>query len=150
MMADPALQAKGLQGISSSAGPAVGGYAFKVMMEVLLSKKKLTNHNVEYPLPWVEAKDIKMCSGDRFEGGCNVFPEGRVPPLFLDTALDPKFLPELSLDAVQTGNPAAGAMIQPLPDPKYADNLPGINCQECKAPADALEPNLVSPIPVAK
>jgi len=150
MMADPALQPKGLQGISSSAGPAVGGYAFKVMMEVLLGKKKLTGHNVEYPLPWVEAKDVKVCSGDRFENGCNVFPEGKVPPLFLDTSLDPKFLPELSLDAVQTGNPTPGATIQPLPEPKYAENLPGINCQECKAPADALEPNLVAPIPVPK
>lgn len=150
MMADPAMQAKGLQGISSSAGPAVGGYAFKVMMEVLLDKKKLTGHNVEYPLPWVEAKDIKACAGDRFENGCNVFPDGKVPPLFLDTALDPNFLPELSLDAVQTGNPTPGATIQPLPDVKYADNLPGINCQDCKAPADALEPNLVTPIPVPK
>jgi ribose transport system substrate-binding protein len=64
MMADPAMQAKGLQGISSSAGPAVGGYAFKLMMEVLLGQKKLTGHNVEYPLPWVEAKDIKVCTGD--------------------------------------------------------------------------------------
>ena len=36
------MQAKGLQGISSSAGPAVGGYSFKVMMEVLTGKKKLT------------------------------------------------------------------------------------------------------------
>jgi ribose transport system substrate-binding protein len=150
MMADPALQAKGLQGVSSSAGPAVGGYSFKLMMELLLGKKKLTSHNVEYPLPWVEAKDVKVCSGDRFEDGCNVFPESKVPPLFLDTALDPKFLPELSLDAVQSGTPAPGAAIQPLPDPKYADGLPGINCQDCKAPADALEPNLVTPIPVQK
>jgi ribose transport system substrate-binding protein len=77
-----------------------------------------------------------------------VFPEGKVPPLFLDTSLDPNFLPELTLDAVQTGNPTPGATIQPLPEVKYADNLPGINCQDCKAPSDALEPNLVTPIPV--
>ncbi len=150
MMADPALQAKGLKGISSSAGPAVGGYAFKLMMEVVSGKKTLTGHNIEYPLPWVEANDIKMCAGDKFENGCNVFPEGKVPPLFLDTALDPKFLPELSLASVQTGNPTPGATIQPLPEVKYADNLPGINCQDCKAPADVLEPNLVKPIPVPK
>ena len=74
----------------------------------------------------------------------------KVPPLFLDTALDPKFLPELGLDAVQSGNPTTGATIQPLPEPKYAENLPGINCQDCKAAADALEPNLVTPIPVPK
>jgi ribose transport system substrate-binding protein len=51
MMADPAMQAKGLKGLSSSAGPAVGGYAFKLMMEVVTGKKKLTGHNIEYPLP---------------------------------------------------------------------------------------------------
>ena len=53
MIADPAAQAKGLKGVSSSAGPAVGPYAFKVMMEVLTGKMKLDKHNVEYPLPWV-------------------------------------------------------------------------------------------------
>jgi ribose transport system substrate-binding protein len=150
MMADPATQAKGLQGISSSAGPAVGGYAFKVMMEIVEGKQKVTKHNIEYPLPWVEAKDIKVCSGDRFEGGCNVFPAEKVPPLFLDTSLDPKFLPELSLDAVQTGNPAPGATIQSLPPVKYAEDLPGINCQDCHPSQDWLEPNLVTPIPVPK
>jgi ribose transport system substrate-binding protein len=150
MMADPAMQAKGLQGISSSAGPAVGGYAFKVMMEIVEGKQKATKHNIEYPLPWVEAKDIKVCTGDRFEGGCNVFPAEKVPPLFLDTSLDPNFLPELSLNAVQTGNPTPGATIQSLPPVKYADDLPGINCQDCNAPQDWLEPNLVTPIPVPK
>ena len=150
MMADPALQAKGLVGISSSAGPAVGGYAFKLMMEVLDGKRKLSAQNVEYPLPWVEAKDVKQCARDKFEDGCNVFPEGKVAPLFLDTALDPKLLPELGLDAVQSGNPTPGSVIQPLPEPKYADTLPGINCQDCKAPEDALEPNLVTAIPVTK
>jgi ribose transport system substrate-binding protein len=150
MMADPALQAKGLLGISSSAGPAVGGYAFKLMMEALQGKRKLSAQNIEYPLPWVEAKDVKQCAGDKFEEGCNVFPEGKVAPLFLDTALDPKLLPELGLDAVQTGNPTLGSVIQPLPEPKYADSLPGINCQDCKASEDALEPNLVTAIPVPK
>src|SRR4051812_48758083 len=142
-MADPEWQKKGLQGISSSAGPAVGGYAFKLMMEVVTGKKKLTGHNIEYPLPWVEAKDVKICSGEKSEGGCNTFPEGKVPPLFIDTALDGVHLPELNLEGVQEGKPAAGATIQPLPEPRYADNLPGINCQNCKAPADWLEPNLV-------
>ena len=150
MMADPALQAKGLLGISSSAGPAVGGYAFKLMMEALQGKRKLSAQNIEYPLPWVEAKDVKQCAGDKFEEGSNAFPEGKVAPLFLDTALDPKLLPELGLDAVQTGNPTPGSAIQPLPEPKYADSLPGINCQDCKASDDALEPNLVTAIPVPK
>ncbi|TAN18892.1 MAG: sugar ABC transporter substrate-binding protein, partial [Rhizobiaceae bacterium] len=80
-MADPAMQAKGLKGVSSSAGPAVGGYAFKLMMEVLTGKKKLTAHNIEYPLPWVEPQDVKICKGDSFVDGCNTFPKGKVPPL---------------------------------------------------------------------
>ncbi len=40
MIADPALQAKGLKGVSSSAGPAVGPYAFKLMMEVLTGQEE--------------------------------------------------------------------------------------------------------------
>ena len=145
---DPALQKKGLKGVSSSAGPAVGPYAFKVMMEVLTGKQKATSHNIEYPLPWVPYQDIKMCSGDKFANGCNVFPEGKVPPLFIDTALNADMLPELNLNAVEKGEPVAGAKIQALPPFRYADNLPGVNCTNCKAPADWLEPNLVKPIPV--
>ena len=81
MIADPAAQAKGLKGVSSSAGPAVGPYAFKVMMEVLTGKMKLDKHNVEYPLPWVEPQDVKICKGDMFADGCNTFPAGKVAPL---------------------------------------------------------------------
>jgi ribose transport system substrate-binding protein len=147
---DPALQRKGLKGLSSSAGPAVGPYAFKAMMEVLTSKQKPTGHNIEYPLPWVPYQDIKMCSGETFQNGCNVFPADKVPPLFIDTALNGDLLPELNLEAVQKGVPVPGARIQPLPPFRYADNLPGVNCTNCKAPADWLEPNLVRPIPVPK
>jgi ribose transport system substrate-binding protein len=148
MIADPALQAKGLKGVSSSAGPAVGGYAFKLMMEVVTGKKKLEQQNIEYPLPWVEAKDVKVCSGDTFVEGCNTFPADKVSPLFIDTALNGDLLPELSLEAVQTGNPSPKATIQELPKVTYADTLPGINCTDCKAPADWLEPNRVQPIAV--
>ncbi|MGD9125665.1 MAG: sugar ABC transporter substrate-binding protein [Desulfarculaceae bacterium] len=150
LIADPKFQAKGLKGISSSAAPAVGPYAFKLMMEVLLGKKKLTSNNIEYPLPWVEAKDVSVCSGDKFTDKCNVFPRDKVPPLFMDTALDGKFIPELSLAGVQSGKPAPGATITPLPAPKYADGLPGINCRDCARPKDWKEPNLVKPIPVPK
>lgn len=148
MMADPEMQAKGLKGISSSAGPAVGGYAFKLMMEVLTGEKKLTESNIEYPLPWVEAKDVKVCEGDSFVDGCNTFPADKVPPLFIDTALNGDLLPELSLKSVQDGTPTPGATIQPLPDVHYADNLPGINCGQCEPTKDWLEPNKVTPIPV--
>jgi len=148
LMADPECQAKGLKGISSSAAPAVGSYAFKLMMEVLSGQKKLTSNNVEYPLPWVEAKDVHVCSGDQFTETCNVFPRDKVPPLFIDTSLDGKLIPELSLAGVQSGKPTPGATISPLPPIKYADGLPGINCPDCTWPKDWKEPNLVKPIPV--
>jgi ribose transport system substrate-binding protein len=93
---------------------------------------------------------VKLCSGNSFENGCNAFPEGKVPPLFIDTSLDGTLLPELSLVSIQEGKPTPGAHIGTLPPVKEADNLPDINCSGCKAPADAMEPNLVKPIPVPK
>lgn len=150
LIANKAMQDKGLKGLSSSSGPAVGPYAFKVMMEVLTGKLKLAHPNVEYPLPWVPYQDVKMCSGDSFVNGCNAFPEGKVPPLFIDTSLDGTLLPELSLQSIQEGKATTGAHMQALPPVKYADNLPGINCVDCKASPDAMEPDLVKPIPVPK
>ena len=44
------------------------------MMEVLTGKKKLSGNNIEYPLPWVEPKDAKVCKGDSFVDGCNTLP----------------------------------------------------------------------------
>ena len=150
LIGDPAMQKKGLKGLSSSAGPAVGPFAFKVMMEVLTGKKKPTEHNIEYPLPWVPFQEIRMCSGDKFENGCNVFPEGKVPPLFIDTSLNGDLLPELNLAAVQEGKAVPGAKIQELAEIHYAENLPDVNCTKCEAPPNWLEPSLVKPIPVPK
>ncbi len=150
LIANKAMQDKGLKGLSSSSGPAVGPYAFKVMMEVLTGKLKLEHHNVQYPLPWVPYQDVKMCSGDRFVDGCNAFPEGKVPPLFIDTAMDGALLPELSLQSIQEGKATPGATMQALSSVAYAGNLPGINCGDCKASPDAMEPDLVKPIPVPK
>ncbi len=149
-IADPALQKLGLKGLSSSAGPAVGPYAFKVMMEILTGQVKPARHNIAYPLPWVPYTDVKMCSGNAFVNGCNVFPASKVPPLFIDTALDGHLVPELDLTAVENGTPVSGATIQKLPPLQYSDNLPGVNCEHCKAPADWLDPDLVKPIPVPK
>ena len=150
MIPDPALQAKGLKGLSSSSGPAVGPYAFKVMMEVLTGTLKLDKHNVQYPLPWVEPQEVKVCYGEAFVEGCNTFPADKVAPLFLDTALNGDLVPELSIGAVQNGDPTPGATIRSLPPVVYADDLPGVNCTDCKEPADWLEPNLVKPISVPK
>ena len=119
-------------------------------MEVLTGKLKLTAHNVEYPLPWVPYNQIKLCTGLAFENGCNTFPESKVPALFIDTALNGDLLPELNLTAVQNGTAMPGATIKPLPAVTYADSLPGVNCTDCKPPADWLEPNRVKPIPVPK
>ncbi len=98
--------------------------------------------------PGSSRKDVKVCEGESFVGGCNTFPADKVPPLFIDTALNGDLLPELSLQAVQEGKPTPGATIQKLPEVHYADNLPGINCSVCEAPKDWLEPNRVKPIPV--
>ena len=148
-IADPAMQAKGLKGVSSSAGPAVGGYAFKLMMEVLTGKKKLSgNNNIEYPLPWVEPKDVKVCKGDSFVDGCNTFPADKVPPLFIDTALNGELLPEPRPQSARGIKRLRAAPIQPLPEVHIADNLAGINCGSCETAKDWLEPNKVKPIPV--
>jgi ribose transport system substrate-binding protein len=147
---DPALQERGLKGLTSSAGPAVGPYGFKVLMAMLTGKIKPIGHNIEFPLPWVPYQDIKVCAGDQFENGCNMFPDAKVPPLFIDTSLNGELLPELNLAAVETGDAVPGATIQALPPLQYADNLPGVNCTACQPPPDWLEPNLVKPIPVPK
>ena len=147
---DPALQAKGLKGLSASFGPADGPYAFKVMMEILTGELKPTGHNIAYPLPWVPYNEVKLCTGLSFVNGCNAFPPSMVPPLFIDTALNGKLLPELNLTAVGNGTPVPGITIQKLPPVEYSDNLPGVNCENCTAPADWLEPNRVKPIPVPK
>jgi ribose transport system substrate-binding protein len=150
LITNKAMQKKGLKGLSSSSGPAVGPYGFKVMMEVLTGKLKLAHHDVQYPLPWVPYQDVKLCTGNTFVNGCNAFPPGKVPPLFIDTSLDGKLLPELSLESIQKGEPTPGARIQMLPPVQYGENLPGINCSSCKAASDVMEPDLVKPIPIPK
>jgi ribose transport system substrate-binding protein len=136
-LADPELQKRGLRGVSSGGTPATAGYAFKLMMEMLTKQRTMSTHNVEYPLPWVEASQVKVCSGDRFENGCNVFPKGKVPDSFFTEALSPVLLPELSLISILEGKPTPGATIQKLPTQLIsAPNVPGMNCQKCPPPAD--------------
>ncbi|MET1028253.1 MAG: sugar ABC transporter substrate-binding protein, partial [Dongiaceae bacterium] len=81
-LANPDLQKRGLTGISSGDPINVSGYAFKLMMEELTGKRKVTVHNIEYPLPWVPADKVKLCKGDKFEDSCNVFPADKVPDSF--------------------------------------------------------------------
>ena len=136
-LADPKMQAMGLKGVSAGSPPATSGYAFKLMMEILTKKRELKPMNIEYPLPWVPADQVKLCSGDKFADGCNVFPSDKVPSSFVTEVFNPTLLPELSLQSALEGKPTPGATIQPLPtEVKQAPDSPGINCSNCKAPAD--------------
>ncbi|MBB3771638.1 ribose transport system substrate-binding protein [Angulomicrobium tetraedrale] len=136
-LADPAMQAKGLTGVSAGSPPAQSGYAFKLMMEILTGKRELKPTNIEYPLPWVPADKVKVCSGDTFENGCNVFPKDRVPSSFVTEVLNPVLLPEVNIDSALNGTPVKGATIQPLPaEIVKAANEPGINCARCEAAKD--------------
>ncbi|WP_424767559.1 sugar ABC transporter substrate-binding protein [Paenibacillus sp. sgz302251] len=149
-----ALANKEIEGVSAGAGPAYGGYSFKLMMELLtgaISEEELP-HNVEYPLPWVPSDQVKVCEGDEFVDGCNAFPDSKVPTSFVTEVFNPILVPEISLDSALNGNPTPGATIQPIPKDaiKEAPNAPGINCDKCEAPADLYKVNeeLVKPLEV--
>ncbi|MBI4924009.1 MAG: ABC transporter substrate-binding protein [Devosia nanyangense] len=136
-LADPDMQAKGLKGVSAGSPPAQSGYAFKLAMEILTKARELAPQNIEYPLPWVPAADVKVCAGDSYEDGCNVFPPEKVPSSFVSEVLNPVLLPEVNVESALNGTPVAGATIQPLPaDVVKASNQPGINCDPCDAPPD--------------
>jgi ribose transport system substrate-binding protein len=154
--ANPKYQKAGLKGVSSGSPPASAGYAFKLMMELLQKKVKLTSHNIEFPLPWVPWDDVKICPGGKMEAGCNTFKDGVVPPTWTDAATGyPHLLPELDLHAAQTGEPVKGMKIHPLPEigkfgTKYAPNQESINCEAgakgCGKPVYTVYK--VKPIPV--
>jgi ribose transport system substrate-binding protein len=145
-LANPELQKRGLKGVSAGSPPATAGYAFKLMMEILTGKRELKPQNIEYPLPWVPADQVKLCKGQTFEDGCNAFPESVVPNSFVTEVFNPVYLPELSIQSALEGKPTPGATIQPLPAevPKAA-NEPGINCQKCEPPADLYKLTKVEP-----
>ncbi|MBY2973071.1 sugar ABC transporter substrate-binding protein [Rhizobium leguminosarum] len=147
-LANPEMQAKGLKGVSAGSPPATSGYAFKLMMEILTKKRDLKAMNIEYPLPWVPADKVKVCTGDKFEDGCNAFPESKVPSSFVTEVLDPIMLPELSIQSALNGTPVDGATIQPLPEEvKEAANAPGINCDKCEPPAEIYKLSKIEPAP---
>lgn len=145
-LANPAYQARGLQGVSSGSPPATAGLAFKLMMEMLVKKRVLPGHNIQYPLPWVPAAAVKLCTTDKFENGCNTFPGDKVPDSFVTEVFEPTLLPELSQETAAEGKPTPGATIQPLPATvTLAPDTPGINCSHCKPPADLYHLTKVQP-----
>jgi ribose transport system substrate-binding protein len=93
------------------------------------------------------ADDVKICSGDRFENGCNAFPRDKVPDSFFVTILGfPELLPELSLTAALHGKPTLAATIQKItaeliPQP----DTPGVNCEKCTAAPDLYRVTKVKP-----
>lgn len=136
-LADPEMQEKGLAGVSAGSPPAQSGYAFKLAMEILTGKRELEPMNIEYPLPWVPADAVKVCEGDSYESGCNVFPPSKVPTSFVSEVLNPELLPEVNVESALNGTSVEGAEIQPLPaEVTEAANEPGINCTRCDAPED--------------
>lgn len=136
-LADPEMQKKGLSGVSAGSPPAQAGYAFKLAMEILTGKRELEPMNIEYPLPWVPADEVKVCEGDTYENGCNVFPPSKVPTSFVSEVLNPELLPEVNVESALNGTPVEGVEIQPLPaEVTEAANEPGINCTRCEAPED--------------
>jgi len=145
-LANPEYQKRGLQGVSSGSPPASAGYAFKLMMEMLVNHRNLPTHNIEYPLPWVPASAVKVCSGERFVDGCNAFPANKVSDSFVTEVFEPTLLPELSLITALEGKPTPGATIQPLPaDVHPAPNTPGINCEHCKVTGDIYKLTKIQP-----
>ena len=81
---------------------------------------------------------MKVCTGDRFQNGCNVFPKDKVPDTFFVSIMDQvDLLPELSLTAVLEGKPTPGATIQKITATLMEQpNTPGVNCDKCTAPKD--------------
>ena len=144
---DPEMRRRGLNGVSSGGTPAEAAFGFKVMMEILTKQRVMTFRRIAYPLPWVMADDIKICTGDRFENGCNTFPRDKVNDSFFVTVLGPpELLPEMSLTAALEGKPTPGATIQKItaelmPQP----DTPGVNCENCTAPPDLYRVTLVKP-----
>ena len=117
-------------------------------MEVLTKQRDRSKlqHNIEYPLPWVPDDAVKVCTGDRFENGCNVFPREKAPPTLFDNVFSPTFLPEITLVSALEGKPTPGATIQKLPaEVIQADDTPGLNCRPCNPPAEPYRLTVVKP-----
>lgn len=149
-LANKKYQEMGLKGVSAGSPPATAGFAFKLMMEILTGKRQplaVGKRNIQYPLPWVTGADVKICTGDKFADGCNTFPATKVPDSFVTEVFNERLLPELSLVSALEGKATPGATIQPLPKDAVveAPNEPGINCRNCKAPANLYHLTKVEP-----
>jgi ribose transport system substrate-binding protein len=148
------LKDQGLTGVSSGSGPTVGAYAFKLAMEVLNGdiKKEDLPHNIEFPLPWVPADEVKLGDPSNPAAGGNAWPLDKVPAVFAAGIYYPDLVPEINYDSALRGTPVPGAKIEPI-DPKNiveAPAVPGINSDTKKQPEGLYDvnPDFVKPIPV--
>ena len=73
-----------------------------------------------------------------------------MPALFIDTALNGDLLPELSLTQCRMAHNARRYDQAAACSDVRGQTCRGVNCTDCKPPADWLEPNRVKPIPVPK
>lgn len=104
---------KGWPGISIGSPPAQGGIGMKVALAVLLQGANGIPKDIEVPYKIVTADNVKVCDGDTYTEGCNVFPEGKVGDE--ETAdIFNEMLPESSLSASKSGTPASGAKAEPF------------------------------------
>lgn len=147
------LKSKGLTGVSSGSGPTVGAYAFKLAMEVLTGKIKKGDlpHNVEFPLPWVPADEVKLGAPSDPGAGGNAWPLDKVPAVFAAGIYYPDLVPEINYDSAIKGKPVAGAKIQSI-DPDMiveAPSVPGINSTTDTQPKGLydVDTSVVKPIP---
>jgi ribose transport system substrate-binding protein len=147
------LKSKRLTGVSSGSGPTVGAYAFKLAMEVLngdIEKSDLP-HNVEFPLPWVPADEVKIGDPSDPGAGGNAWPLDEVPAVFAAGIYYPELVPEINYDSAIKGQPVPGAKIKPI-DPAAiveAPSVPGINSTTDEQPEGLydVDTSVVKPIP---
>lgn len=144
----------GFDGVSGGAPPVSGAYAFKLMMELLTGQVDSLPHNIESPLPYVTADEVKINTVANWESGGNCFSSNLVPDSFVTEVYDPDLTPEVDLNSALNGTPVAGATIQKIPDNliKEAPKVPGINVAgdipAIGDPIYAINEDLIKPIPV--
>jgi ribose transport system substrate-binding protein len=131
---------KGLLGVSSGSSPTVGGYAFKLAMELLTgaTSEKEMPHNIKMILPWFPWNKIEV--GDPYkpaEGG-NCWPLAQVPATTPGGIFFPELVPEINYHSVFDGTPVPGQTIQKIaPDViEKALDVPGVNSSATTTPPE--------------
>jgi len=104
----------GYPGISAGSPPAQGGIAMKVALALVFHGPAGIPKNIEPPMPWVSSQNVKLCDANTDTNNCNTLPLGKVSPQSSGAIFLPQLFPESSLSASLSGNPPAGATMQPV------------------------------------